>query len=153
MARRQVVVEEVVFENYQDAVSVKENAETQIEKIEGCKLIALIGTICGAVGLLFFYAGFGGIAQSAAIVIACICYAKTKCFSRAFKWGISWAKWGWFLVPIFPVDLVIGACGLIFGALAFFFFPSLGLRGVRKQAEIDLSYANEYINNYQTQTN
>ena len=152
MARRQVLVEEVVFESYQDAVNVKETAEIQIEKIAECKVLALIGTICGIVSLLFAYADFSGVAQVITIVISCICYAKAKCFSRAFKWGISWAKWGWFLVPIFPVDLVIGACGLIFGALAFFFFPSLGLRGVRKQAETDLSYANEYINNYQMQT-
>lgn len=152
MARRQVVVEEVVFESYEEAVDVKERAEIQIEKIDGCKILALIGTICGAVSLLFMYAEFSSVAMMAAIVISCVCYAKAKCFGGAFKWGLSWAKWGWFLIPYFPIDLVIGACGLFVGAFVFFFFPSLGLRGVRKQAEKDLDDANMFISNYQMQT-
>lgn len=142
----------MVFESYQDAVNVKEHAEMQIEKIDGCKIIALIGTVCGVASLLFAYAEFSSVAQMATIIISCICYAKAKCFSGAFKWGLSWAKWGWFLVPYFPIDLAIGACGLLVGALAFFFLPSLGLRGIRKQAVLDLASANEYINNYQMQT-
>lgn len=152
MARRQVVVEEVVFNSYQEAVNVKEHAEMQIETIAGCKIIARIGTIFGVASFLFLYANFASIVQMIAVASSCICYAKAKCFSRAFQWGLSWAKWGWFLVPYFPIDLVIGACGLFAGAIAFFFFPSLGLRGVEKQAQKDLDDANLFINEYQMQT-
>lgn len=64
--------------------------------------------------------------------------------------GLWKSEW-WILVPIFPVDLVIGAIGLFVGLIAFFFLPSLGLRGARKQAVLELNSANEYINNHEVQ--
>lgn len=148
MQKRQVVVEEVTFENIQDAFNIKQRSETQIAAIEDCQMIALIGTVLGVVALLMSSVVSNTVA-TIAVILSCGCYAKAKCFSRAFKWGFNWAKWGWILIPYFPFDLVAAAVALCGGIMAFFFFPALGLRGVKKQAELDLHSANEYIDRNQ----
>lgn len=148
MAKRQVVYEEVVFSSYQDAVSTKEKAERQIKEINKTKPLALISTVCFIVALFGF---LSGICISASLVLATICYAKVKCFSGACRWGLNWAKWGWYLCPIFPADLIVAAVCLFLGAYCFFFVPALALRGIRKRAEEDVFYADKYINEYQLQ--
>ena len=148
MARRQVVYEEVVFSNYQDAVSTKEKAERQIEQIQSTNMLAIISTVCFVVSL---FGWMSGIFISVSLVLAIVCYAKVKCFSGAFKWGLNWAKWGWYLCPFFPADLIVAAVCLFLGAYCFFFVPALALRGIRKKAEEDIFYADEYINNYKAQ--
>lgn len=148
MAKRQVVYEEVVFSSYQDAVSTKEKAERQIEQIESTNMLAIISTVCFVVSL---FGWMSGILISVSLVLAIVCYAKVKCFSGAFKWGLNWAKWGWYLCPFFPADLIVAAVCLFLGAYCFFFVPALALRGIRKKAEEDIFYADEYINNYKAQ--
>lgn len=150
MAKRQVVYEEVIFSSYQDAVNTKQNAEQQIEQINKTKTLALISTGCFVVSLLGF---LSGICISVSLVLAIICYAKVKCFSGAFKWGLNWAKWGWYLCPFFPADLIVAAVCLFLGAYCFFFVPALALRGIRKKAEEDIFYAEEYINEHKTEQN
>lgn len=152
MARRQVVVEEVVFNSYQDAVNAKEHAEMQIEKINGCKILALIGTICSLISMMIIYSKYSDLLIMVGVIISIVCYVKAKCFGGAFKWGLGLAKWGWYLCPFFPADLVIGAMGLAVGFFSFFLFPSLALWGVKRQAKKDLEDANTFINNYQIQT-
>lgn len=150
MAKKQVVVEEMVFENYEDAVLVKENAEFQIEQIDSCKTLAIIGTVCGAIGWLPI--GPTGYIWLASIVIACVCYAKVKCFGGAFRWGINLAKVAYFLCPLFPLDLMLAAGGLMFGFFGFLSLPYLALRGIRKQAVEELGYANDYLKKKQVET-
>lgn len=150
MKRRQVV-EEVIFDSYQEAVNVKENAEMKIEKINSCNILALIGTICSLISMMIIYSKYSDLLIMVGVIISIVCYVKAKCFGGAFKWGLNLAKWGWYLCPFFPVDLVIGAMGLAVGFFSFFLFPSLALWGVKKQAQRDLDDANEFISNNQVQ--
>ena len=151
MARRQVVVEEVVFNSYQEAVNAKEYAEMQIEKIDGCKILALIGTICSLISMMIIWSEYSDLLVMAGVVISIVCYVKAKCFGGAFKWGLNVAKWGWYLCPFFPADLIVGGVGLFLGFFLFFLFPSIALWGVKRQAKKDLEDANMFINNYQMQ--
>lgn len=148
MARKQIV-EEIVFDSYQDALDVKTTAEEKIENVEGAKILALIGTVCGAISIITLANPNLNFLMMVAFVISCVCYVKAKCFGGAFRWGLNLAKWGWYLCPFFPADLVVAAVCLFVGFFAFFLLPSLALRGVKKQAEEDLYYANEFLSTHQ----
>lgn len=148
MARKQVV-EEMVFDSYQDALAVKADAEETIENAEGVKTLALIGTICGIVAFITIANPNLNFLLFVSIVISCVCYVKSRCFGGAFRWGLNLAKWGWYLCPFFPADLIVAAVCLFVGFGAFFLLPSLALRGVKKRAQEDLAYANEYLSTHQ----
>ena len=39
----------------------------------------------------------------------------------SFSWSI--AKFGWFIIPVFPVDIITGLCGFFLGVYVFLFVP------------------------------
>lgn len=149
MAKRQkVMYEEMVFDNYQDAVNVKTKAEETLARIDRVKLLAILGTVAG-IGWIFlkfdllFFASF---------ILSCICYAIVKCFGGAIKWAVNFSKFGWYICPFFPMDLIILLVFFFVGFFAFFFLPFFVVNGVKKQNTKDLECANEYLGNYQSQT-
>ena len=56
-------------------------------------------------------------------VMGCVCYSKVGGFGIAAKWAWNIAKFGWFVVPYFPIDLLVGAIALCLGFLSLFFLP------------------------------
>lgn len=132
--------EELVFDNYAYALEVKANAEEKLKLVNSVWMLSIIGSVCGAVGL--FTAGFSLVP---AFVLACICYHKIGGFSVAAKWSWNFAKFGWFVVPYFPIDLGIGAMCFFAGLYVLFFLPYFVARHLKKQAEKDIEAAEEYM--------
>ena len=58
-----------------------------------------------------------------ALVGALAAYILAGGISTAVKWAVGIAKWGWFIVPHFPIDLMFGLVAGAAGLMAFLFFP------------------------------
>lgn len=139
--------EEVEFSDYAYAMEIKADAEEQLNKIDKIWLIAIIGSICGVIGL------WNGIVLLVSFIMACVCYHQVGGFSTAARWSWNLAKFGWFVVPYFPIDLAIGAACFIFGLFALFFVPFFTVRHLKKQANKNIEAADSYIRLYQSEVN
>ena len=131
--------EEPVFNDYAYAMSVKASAEERLQAVNSVWNLAIIGSICGVIGLPT------GVLLLPAFVLACICYRKIGGFSVAARWSWNFAKFGWFVVPYFPIDLGIGVACFFVGLYSLFFLPFFVARHLKKQAEKDLEAAEEYV--------
>lgn len=113
--------EEVEFGNdYGYAMQVKREAETQLYEIQKIWGLAIAGTVCGGIGMML---AFHPIFIMIGFVMGCVCYSKVGGFGIAAKWAWNIAKFGWFVVPYFPIDLLVGAIALCLGFLSLFFLP------------------------------
>lgn len=136
--------EEVEFaNNYAYAMQVKAEAEEKLQNIEKIWVISIIGSICG---VLSFASAICGMVS---FVIACICYHKVGGFKVAIKWSWNFAKFGWFIVPYFPLDLIIGLAAFFIGLYGLFFMPFFTIIHTKKQAIMDLEVADEFLRNFQ----
>jgi len=86
--------------------------------------------ISAAASLASLVAWFGGADYSTksacmmlALVGALAAYILAGGISTAVKWAVGIAKWGWFIVPHFPIDLMFGLVAGAAGLMAFLFFP------------------------------
>ena len=97
--------EEVEFGNdYGYAMQVKREAETQLYEIQKIWGLAIAGTVCGGIGMVL---AFHPIFIMIGFVMGCVCYSKVGGFGIAAKWAWNIAKFGWFVVPYFPIDFVV----------------------------------------------
>ena len=58
------------------------------------------------------------------------------------------AKWGWILVPIFPIDIFVGLTILVYGFAAMLMLPSLYLRLIRNTEKKRLEEAEMFVGLY-----
>lgn len=140
--------EEMQFDNYAYATEVKAVADEQLRLVSSVWQLSIIGSICGVIAYAlgaFFGSGKGELALLASFVIACICYHKIGGFLVAAKWSWNFAKFGWFVVPYFPIDLCIGMGCFFVGLFVFFFLPFFVVRHYKKQAEKNIEAADEYL--------
>lgn len=141
--------EEMQFDNYAYATEVKAVAEEQLRLVSSVWLLSIIGSICGVMawqlGVVFKLEGMDNWAMIVSFVIACICYHKIGGFLVAAKWSWNFAKFGWFVVPYFPIDLCIGMGCFFAGLFVFFFLPFFVVRHYKKQAEKNIEAADEYL--------
>ena len=79
--------------------------------------VLMIAVLSGPVGLLIMGPRYDG--QPGLLV-------------RLFKLCVKIGKWGWLLIPYFPIDIVVGLIAIIigiwvflFGAIMFAFVPAL----------------------------
>lgn len=138
MSKKQLF-EEMKFDNYQYALDVKKDAENRLAKANSVFKLSIIGSVFGIFGnrfLLLFIP---------AIIISIICYKKIGGFKTVFSWGWKLAQIGWFIVPVFPVDLLVGL--LFFIAVPYFFLlhPIVLVYIFKKQAQKDIKQADEYL--------
>lgn len=64
---------------------------------------------------------------------------------KAIKCGVKVAKFGWFLVPFFPIDLLCGLIGAIFGIMFFLSIPVVFVGMNFLQATKDQKEAEQYL--------
>ena len=140
MSKKQLF-EEMKFDNYQYALDVKKDAEEKLEKANSVFKLSILGSILGIFGSFIF----NGVPGVIGLVIGIICYKKTGGLKKAFSWGWKLAKFGWFMVPIFPIDLMIGFAFLISVPYFFLFCPALLINILKKQAKKDIEQADEYL--------
>lgn len=136
------IYEEMQFDNYAYAMETKANAEEQLKKIEKIWLIAIVGSICGVLG---FFMGFNGVPMLISFIMACVCYHHVGGFLVAARWSWNFAKFGWFVVPYFPIDLGVGLTCFFIGLYGFFFVPFFVVRHIKKQANMNIEAADEYM--------
>ena len=139
--------EEMQFNDYAYAMEIKAEAEEQLSKIDKIWLIAIIGSICGVIGLM------NGIVLLVSFIMACVCYHQVGGFSTAARWSWNFAKFGWFVVPYFPIDLLVGWVCFLWGLFALFFVPFFTVRHLKKQANKNIESADSYIRLYQSEVN
>lgn len=58
------------------------------------------------------------------------------------------ARWGWFLVPVFPIDIFVGLAILMYGMVAMLMLPSLYLRLIRNTEKKRLEEAELFVGLY-----
>ena len=66
-------------------------------------------------------------------------------FGNAVSLAFRISKWGWFLIPIFPVDIIFFFIALEFAILAFFFLPVFFVWMNQLQIKKDKAAAEEYL--------
>lgn len=140
--QRANIYEEMQFDDYAYALEVKANAQEELEKVEKIWLISVVGSVCGVVAA---FSGFNGIPLLVSFIFACVCYHHVGGFSVAARWSWNFAKFGWFVVPYFPIDLGVGLVCFFIALYGFFFLPYFVVRRIKKQANMNLEAADEYI--------
>ena len=80
---------------------------------------SIAGTICGVIFIVSWFKG-SEIVIMAGIAFLC---ALISYILYTIKAAFGVAKTMWFIVPYFPVDLVLGALGFFFGLYFLFFVP------------------------------
>lgn len=138
--------EEVEFDNnYGYAMQVKQEAETQLYEIQKIWSLAIAGTVCGGIGMVL---AFQPIFIMIGFIMGCVCYRKVGGLGIAARWAWNIAKFGWFVVPYFPIDLLVGAIALCLGFLSLFFLPLFVVNHIRKQARQNLKLAEDFLYTY-----
>ncbi len=159
MSRRKVVVEVPDFNSVAEATETKSKCEQRLEAYPMAKKYAWISSL-GMVILFIFGTYVGGtnsgfvsgirsliiaVAMMAWIIFLVMTYKSIGGMKAA--WGISkkTAKVCWFFIPFFPMDLIWGMAGFVFGFIAAFALPVITLGSVKKGLINDLNAANEYL--------
>ena len=130
--------ETVQFEEFEHAKRVVTLAKINQIRILIGLVIALISTGFTAYGI------FGNVEKPESVFItACIiaipAYLIGGGIGRALKLAWSIAKFGWFLIPVFPADLGIGAIFLFFSIIGLLFVPVIfvGLNYIQHKKTLD----------------
>ncbi len=136
--------EEIEFaNNIAYAQNVKNESEEKLRKINAVWAVSIIGTVCGFLG--FIIPDF----LAVSFILACICYFKVGGYKVAVKWSWNFAKFGWYVVPFFPWDLLIGCVAFVVGLYALFFMPYFTVNHTKKQLSMNLEAANTFLNSCQ----
>ncbi len=147
MRNRNYQDEEVLFANVIEAQEVIAQGNQKLEKAGQAKMIAWIGS--GVSLLTYFLFGASVILGIISWIIAFGCavtaYVLAGGVGKAFKAVWKVAKFGWFVIPYFPMDLFIGA--LAAGMAAYFFIcvPIVIVLISLKQTKRDVMHAYEYL--------
>ena len=156
--RKQVVVEQLEFSNLKEAQETKLKCEKKLAKVPECKKQALIGTalpivafllillssVFGEAVVVFFLYVFM-VSLVAALVIGIAVYIKLGGFGVALKAAGKITKASWYIIPVFPADIIIAMTVFVFSLYALLFLPIIILNKIVKEIENDYEAAEEYI--------
>lgn len=140
------------FDSAQFAQDVLVEMETKLEKSKKALKISAIASVLGGLGLMGMCCAENGSSAGAllaiflpvAVVMAIVSYVIGGGILTGIRWAGKIAFLGWLITPIFPVDLLIGFCALIFACYALFLFPivivSLNYFQVKKNRDEAAAY-------------
>lgn len=142
--------EEQKFEDVQYAKDVLEASGKKKEKCKIGLIVALVSTILAAGGYaLAEGASIQNDVTEIMILIGWIGAIASYIIGGGLKVALSTAlkitKLGWFLVPIFPIDLVVAIFAFFLAIISFFFIPVLYVGINYIQINKDYSAAEEYL--------
>ena len=144
--------QEMVFDDYAFAQDVLAESSEKLEKIDKVykwtfyQLIAfaVFGILALSTNMDLFIA-IWAITAYAGIGLAIYSYVKIGGFKVALNWGVNIGKFCWYIIPIFPVDLVVLFMGIIYIPIAMFFIPYLVVRHERKQVLENIEDAEKFL--------
>lgn len=141
---KEKLFEAVQFKDFEQAKRAVTLAKINQTRILIGMVIALISTGFTA------YAIFGNAEQpmeyfSYAFLLAIPAYLIGGGIVKALKQAWKIAKIGWFLIPVFPIDLAIGLVALIWSFFAFFCIPAFFVVGNYIQHKNTLQAAKSYL--------
>ena len=87
--------------------------------------LSIVGTICGVIFLVAFCKGDDGglILFLPALLCSLVSYILCGGLGYTIKAAFGVAKTMWYIIPHFPVDILLGIVGFIFGLFCFVFVP------------------------------
>jgi len=83
--------------------------------------------------------------QYVAIAVSIVAYHKGGGFGKYMKTFKEIAKWGWLLIPIFPVDIGVALMAIAFGLTVMLYFPLLFISMHEKSIRKNSLAAEDYI--------
>ena len=137
----------VEFEN---AAYAKDVVDTAAEKVEKCKRGILVG-LASTVGWIMFLAleqispGLACLGALIGVVGAIAAYVIGGGLGKAFSVAFKMAKFGWFIIPVFPVDVFVGITAFCVVAWLFCCVPSLFVFVNMRQISKEKAEAEEYL--------
>lgn len=131
--------------------AAKELYERNTKKLERCKLgliVAVIASVVGGIGLAMQFELISlpllieNVIETLlpfAIIGSAISYILAGGILTAIRYSFRIAEFGWFLIPIFPIDLCIGFLALAFSIMTFIYVPivSVGINYVQTKKNIE----------------
>ena len=137
--------EEMQFDDYQYALDVKKDAEERLAKANSVFKLSVITTIVGILVFGLRYLLIPKIILIATIIVNVMCYMKMGKIKTILGWVLKLATVGWYLVPIFPIDLFLGLGLLILVPIYISLFPVVLVCVFKRQAKKDIEQAEEYL--------
>lgn len=128
--------EEEIFDGEEAA---RELYDRNTKKLARCKIGLTVAAIASVIGGTSFITQLGLITLPLflqnvvdvllipAIIGAMVSYVLAGGIVTAMKYSFRIAKFGWFVVPIFPIDVAIGLMALLFSIFAFIYIPIISV--------------------------
>lgn len=153
MAKRKVVEVEVLeFASVKEAEQTKAKCEKKMEKYPLARLIAIIASVCGVLGGIgMMKGGILMLLTTPAVLGAIATYVLIGGLGAGIKAAGRIAKAGWYLIPIFPVDIFVLIFAFVIAIYALFLVPALILRSIHKEIVADMQAAEEYLQKHAAQ--
>ena len=145
---KQEFFEEMEFDNVSYAQDMKEECERKLQKISLGLKIAAVSTVFSVLMLFPFNSNVTDIFMLLAIVGAIVSYIIGGGLGTALKAAWKICVVGWFIIPIFPVDLALAMFAFIVACCAFFFAPILFVWINNHQVKKDYQAALKYLSYY-----
>lgn len=140
------LIEERQFNEAAYAEDVLKLCQMQLEKIKLGMIIAGIATVSSIIMVLTSKIE---IISNACFIIsvigAIVAYIIGGGFGSAVKFAVKLAKWGWFICPVFPIDILVFIVVLILAIIAFFFLPVIFVFLHYRQVKADKDAAETYL--------
>ncbi len=156
MAKRPIdsVEEPLYFPSIRAAREEKRVIERKIERNRMAMVVAIVQMIC-LVSSFFFNSRSEKIAMtliSLSIILSFVAYIAGGGILEALASAWTICKWGWFLCPIFPVDLAVAYVAFVVAVFLFFFVPIVFV-WVRKNGLVEeYSRIKKYISDQEYST-
>ena len=140
------LIEEKQFNEAAYAEDVLKLSQVQLEKIKIGMIIAGVATLSS---IIMVIASKIEIISNACFIISIVgaiaAYIIGGGFGSAIKLAVKLAKWGWFICPTFPIDILVFIVVLVFAVIAFFFLPLIFVFLHYRQVKADKVAAETYL--------
>ena len=142
----QYVIEGSRMELEQNKVALK-YSKLHLMVLGGGSLLS--GIVTAVFGNTEFGAGLAssifGITFMALLVIGILVYAKGGGFKYYARQFAEFAKWGWRLIPVFPLDIMIGLAIFLYGLYAMVFLPIFFVKLRERRLNRNITEAERFL--------
>lgn len=139
--------EQVTFDDVAYARDVVASADDKLEKCKRGLIVGLVASLGWLIMALIpqvsaFLACLGMLIGVVGTIAA---YVLGGGLGKAFSTGFKLAKIGWFIIPIFPVDIFVGITAFCIVGWFFIFVPSLFVFVNMRQISKEKDAAEEFL--------
>lgn len=139
--------EKMEFNDVQYARDMMSGCEAKLAKCQKAMPFAAVGTLCGVPAFIFNGAAprLTSVLLFVAIVLSIIAYSTGGGIKIAISWAWKICKFGWYVIPFFPVDLVVAVVAFVVAVMGFFCAPLLFVWLNKRQITQDYEAAKQYL--------